>query len=152
MAEKTQGPPKGRRYVGTKETVGFIMYSASLDVKVERNEEWVDRILFIDRGLQAVAGPFRAVWDMVNDIFMAAIIEKTRTRFGKFKPYLILYPVYGLPMMMALYLLPYIFPTTAGTGTLACRAPTSILCSISPTSARYRASPAGPSAILATPT
>jgi len=123
MAEKTKekvqpGPPKGRRYVGTKETVGFIMYAASLDVKVERNNEWVDRILFVDRGMQALFTPIRAVWDMVNDVFMAAFIEKTRTRFGKFKPYLILYPLYGLPMMMLLYLLPYFFPNSPGTGTM----------------------------------
>ena len=121
MAEKAQapkGPPKGRRYVGTAETAGFVMFAASIDVKVERNDEWVDRILFIDRGMQALLGPIRAIWDMANDIFMAAIIEKTRTRFGKFRPYLILYPLYGLPMMMMLYLLPYFFPNTADSGTM----------------------------------
>ncbi|MCL1952639.1 MAG: MFS transporter, partial [Oscillospiraceae bacterium] len=122
-AEKTKeaarpAPPKGRRYVGTKETAGFIMFSASIDVKVERNNEWVDRVLFVDRGMQALFTPIRAVWDMVNDVFMAAFIEKTRTRFGKFKPYLILYPVYGLPMMLLLYLLPYVFSNAPGTGTM----------------------------------
>jgi len=125
MAEKekmVQGPPKGRRYVGTRETAGFIMYAASLEVRVERNDEWVDRILFVDRGLQALFSPIRAVWDMVNDVFMAAFIEKTRTRWGKFKPYLILYPLYGLPMMMLLYLLPYVFPSSPGTGTLMSKA------------------------------
>jgi len=117
--EKTQpGPPKGRRYVSTKETAGFIMFAASLDVRVERNDEWVDRILFVDRGMQALFTPIRAVWDMINDVFMAAIIEKTRTRFGKFRPYLVLYPLYGLPMMMLLYTLPYIFSNAPGTGTL----------------------------------
>ena len=115
-------PPRGRRYVGTKETVGFILFAFSLDVRVERNDEWVDRILFIDRGVQALLGPIRAVWDMVNDVFMAAIIEKTRTRFGKFKPYLILYPLYGLPMMMLLYLLPYVFPNSPGTGEMMSKA------------------------------
>jgi len=98
--------------------VGFIMFAASLDVRVERNDEWVDRILFIDRGMNALFSPIRAIWDMVNDVFMAAVIEKTRTRFGKFKPYLILYPLYGLPMMMLLYALPYVFPNSPGTGTM----------------------------------
>ena len=115
-------PPKGRRYVGTKETVGFIMFAASLDVRVERNNEWIDRILFVDRGLQALFTPIRGIWDMVNDIFMAAIIEKTRTRWGKFKPYLVLYPLYGLPMMMLLYALPYVFSNAPGTGTLMSKA------------------------------
>jgi len=121
MAEKAMAPaapPKGRRYVGTMETAGFIMYAASLDVRVERNDEWVDRILFVDRGMQALFSPIRAVWDMTNDVFMATLIEKTRTRWGKFKPYLILYPLYGLPMMMLLYLLPYVFPNSPGTGTM----------------------------------
>jgi len=108
--------------VGTAETAGFIMYAASLDVKVERNDEWIDRILFVDRGMQALFSPIRAVWDMVNDVFMAAIIEKTRTRFGKFRPYLILYPLYGLPMLLLLYLLPYVFPSSPGTGTMMSKA------------------------------
>jgi len=116
--QKVKGPPKGRRYVGTMETVGFVAFAASVSVKVERNDEWVDRILFIDRGLQALLGPVRAIWDMTNDVFMAAIIEKTRTRWGKFKPYLVLYPVYGLPMVLLLYALPYIFPNTPDSGTM----------------------------------
>ncbi|MCL2495089.1 MAG: MFS transporter [Oscillospiraceae bacterium] len=123
MAKKTQeevqpAPPKGRRYIGTLEKAGFVAFAASVSVKVERNDEWIDRILFIDRGMQALFNPIRAVWDMVNDVFMAAIIEKTRTRWGKFKPYLVLYPVYGLPMVLLLYALPYIFPNTPDSGTM----------------------------------
>jgi len=68
--------------------------------------------------MQAVLGPVRAIWDMVNDVFMAALIEKTRTRWGKFKPYLILYPLYGLPMTLLLYALPYIFPNSPESGTM----------------------------------
>ena len=112
MAKKSaevQGPPKGRRYVGTRETVGFILYEASREVAINPGGEWVDRVLNISRLQQAVWGPLGTAWDIVNDLFLAALAEKTRTRFGKFRPYLILYPLYGLPMNLLLLALPYIF-------------------------------------------
>ncbi|MCL2495088.1 MAG: MFS transporter [Oscillospiraceae bacterium] len=117
--EKTKepgGPPKGRRYVGTAETVGFIMFAASNDVRQPKPEgEWIDRLLDISKGTQALVRPIMIAWDVINDLFAAAIIEKTRTRFGKFRPYLLLYPLYGLPMTLAVFLLPYLFWQTSNT-------------------------------------
>jgi len=118
MADKAQaGSLQGRRYVGTAETVGFIMFDAATDVAVKpnANEEWIDRILDISKGMQALVGPIMTAWDVVNDLFLAALIEKTRTRFGKFRPYLVLYPVYGLPMALLVCLLPYFFWQTGNT-------------------------------------
>ena len=116
MAEKAQtGPPKGRRYVGTAETVGFIMFAASNDVRVGPDGEWTDRILNISKGTQALIKPVTAAWDIVNDLFVAAFIEKTRTRWGKFRPHLLLYPLYGMPMTMLFLILPYIFWGTDNT-------------------------------------
>jgi Na+/melibiose symporter-like transporter len=108
---KTQAnPPRGRRYVGTAETVGFIMFHASGEVSIRPTRgEWVDWIMNISKAQQALWGPLMTVWDIVNDVFMAALIEKTRTRFGKFRPYLLLYPIYGLPMDTMILLLPFIF-------------------------------------------
>jgi len=117
MAKKQEpkGPPKGRRYVGTAETVGFIMFDAAPSMTIGPNGEWVDRILNISKGTQALLGPFMTAWDIINDIFVAAWVEKTRTRFGKFRPYLLLYPIYGLPMTMMVLMLPYIFWGTDST-------------------------------------
>jgi len=111
---QAQEPPKFRRRVGTKETVGFIMWEAAREVPVTPNQEWTDRILAIDRIQQAFWTLPMAVWDMVNDMFLAAFAEKTRTRFGKFRPWLLAYPLYGLPLDLFLLALPYIFWNTAG--------------------------------------
>jgi len=107
--------PNGRRYVGLKETVGFIMYDAAPSIVIGPNAEWTDRLLNISKGTQALLGPFMTVWDILDDLFVAAWVEKTRTRFGKFRPYLLLYPLYGLPMTLMVLMLPYIFWGTNST-------------------------------------
>ena len=112
MAKKTKaaaGPPKGRRYVGTAETVGFIMFDAADKVKINPGGEWTDRILNISMAMQAMTTPITSAWDIINDVFVAAFIERTRTRWGKFKPYLVLYPLYGFPLTLFVFALPYIF-------------------------------------------
>ncbi|MDR3313702.1 MAG: MFS transporter [Oscillospiraceae bacterium] len=109
VAEKA-APPKGRRYVGPRETVGFVLYDVAQSVNVSnRNQEFTDRILNISRFVQAAVTPFATAWDIINDLFVAAMVDKTRTRFGKFRPYLVLYPLYGIPVSMLFYVLPYLF-------------------------------------------
>lgn len=113
MAEKKR--MRGRRYVGTRETVGFILFDVAASVKIDTNEEFVDRMLNIDKGVQAIVGPFVTAWDIINDVFVASLVDKTRTRFGKFRPYLVLYPIYGIPMTMLAFLIPYFFWGTDST-------------------------------------
>jgi len=100
---------QGRKYVGTAESAGYVLFDVAAKMPIKPNEEWTDRILNIDRGVQAALGPIATIWDIVNDLFCAAMADKTRTRFGKFRPYLGLYPLYGLPMCLFVYLLPYFF-------------------------------------------
>ncbi len=114
VANKTQAP-KGRRYVGPAETAGFIMFDAATRVRVQANEEFTDRILNIDKGMQALVGPIMTAWDIVNDLFVAAFVDRTRTRFGKFRPYLILYPLFGLPLELLMFILPYFFSGASAT-------------------------------------
>jgi len=89
--------------------VGFIMFDVAARIPVRTNQEWTDRILNIDKGVQALTGPIATAWDIVNDLFVAAWVDKTRTRFGKFRPWLVFYPLYGLPMVLLTYALPYVF-------------------------------------------
>jgi len=108
MADKAQAP-KGRRYVGTKETVAYVLYDVAQNVpQIDLGEFWL-RVLPIDLKISALLGPFATAWDIINDLFCAAWVDKTRTRFGKFKPYLVLYPIYGIPMRLLLFLLPFFF-------------------------------------------
>jgi len=113
--KEPQGPPKGRRYIRTAETVGYIMFDSMDKIRVNPGQEWVDRILNVSRGTQAMLRPIKTAWDITNDLFVAAIVEKTRTRWGKFRPYLLMYPLYGLPMSLVYFALPFIFWGTDST-------------------------------------
>ncbi|MCL2509130.1 MAG: MFS transporter [Oscillospiraceae bacterium] len=112
--KKAQTTTAGRTYVGSREVAGYVMFDMTARMPVRTNEEWVDRILYIDRGVQALVGPIKTVWDIINDLFLAALVEKTRTRYGKFRPYLVFYPIYGLPVSLLLYMLPFFFWGTDG--------------------------------------
>jgi len=106
---------EGRKYVGTAETAGYVLFDMATKIPINPNAEWTDRILNIDKGVQAALRPIGLAWDLINDLFVAAWVEKTRTRFGKFRPYLILYPLYGIPVVLLVYLLPYFFWGTDNT-------------------------------------
>ena len=107
--EKQAKVIKGRKYVGTAESAGYVLFDMATKIPINPNAEWTDRILNIDKGVQAALRPIGMAWDIINDLFVAAWVEKTRTRFGKFRPYLVLYPLYGLPVCLLFYLLPYFF-------------------------------------------
>ncbi|MCL1952707.1 MAG: MFS transporter [Oscillospiraceae bacterium] len=115
MAKKAKAPQKdiGRRYVGTKETVAYVLYDVAQSVPGIDMGEFNLRVLPIDLRISALLGPFATAWDIINDLFCAAWVDKTRTRFGKFKPYLVLYPIYGIPMRLLLFLLPFFFWETS---------------------------------------
>ena len=117
MAKKAKAPEKdvGRRYVGTRETFAYIMYDVAQSVPAIDMSEFGPRLLPIDLRISALLGPFATAWDIINDLFCAAWVDKTRTRFGKFKPYLVLYPLYGIPMTLMTFLLPYLFWGTDNT-------------------------------------
>ena len=104
-------PPKYRRNVGTKETVGFIAFEAARDVpfRLGQHQEWIDRTLNLSRDRQALGGIFIGVGDIINDLYLATIIEKIRTRFGKFRPLLVAFPIYALPVTIIMALLPVFF-------------------------------------------
>ncbi|MCL2300767.1 MAG: MFS transporter [Firmicutes bacterium] len=103
----------GRRYVGTRETAAYVLYDVAQNVPSIDMGEFGLRVLPIDLKISALLGPFATAWDIINDLFCAAWVDKTRTRFGKFKPYLVLYPIYGIPMRLLLFLLPFFFWNTA---------------------------------------
>ncbi|MCL2513446.1 MAG: MFS transporter [Oscillospiraceae bacterium] len=112
MAETMQ---QGRKFVRTAESMGYVMFDVSTKIPIKGEDEFIDRVLNIDKGQQALWQPLRTVWDVINDLFCAAWIDKTRTRFGKFRPYLLLYPIYGLPVCALFFMLPYIFWDTGST-------------------------------------
>lgn len=115
--EELQYVYENRRYVGTKETVGFVLWDAAQSLNINTySGRFITSIVKIDLGYQAIAKSINSIWDIVNDIFTAAIVEKTRTRWGKFRPYLMGLALPGALITLCYWLMPLFFgaKSTAG--------------------------------------
>ena len=100
-----------RRYVGTKETIAYILYDISASFSVDKyNDLYITNIAKIALNFQAVVTAIIGVWDVINDTFTGALVDKTRTRWGKFKPYLVLYAGPGMLMTCIYWMMPVFFP------------------------------------------
>ena len=109
--------PKDRRYVGSKETFAYILDDIAQSFNIGKYDDvFKMNILKIDLVLQSVTNGIISVWDIINDLFLATIVDKTRTRWGKFKPWLVVYAIPGVFLTVAYWALP-IFMGTDGIGT-----------------------------------
>ena len=107
---------QNRRYVGTKETVGYVIFDMAQSFNINSySERFITTIFKMDLGLQAVANLINSIWDIINDTFSGAIVDKTRTRWGKFKPYLIVLGIPGTLATCLYWLMPAIFPSASAT-------------------------------------
>ena len=78
-------------YVGTKETIAYLFNDWSNTFNISGySGRFVWDVVKIDFGISAIVGLFTGVWDVVNDIIVSAVVDNTRSRLGKFRPYLIL--------------------------------------------------------------
>ena len=99
-----------RRYVGTKETVGFVLWDAAQSFNINTySPRFITSIVGVDLGLQTIVNAVNSVWDIFNDIFFGAVIDKTRTRWGKFRPYLLFLAIPGCIFTMLYWLMPNLF-------------------------------------------
>ncbi|MCQ2476836.1 MAG: MFS transporter [Clostridia bacterium] len=101
---------KDRRYVGTKETVVYILYDIAQSFNINKyNDIFVTDIIKIGLKFQSVVSFVIGIWDMINDLFLAAIVDKTRTRWGKFKPWLVIYGIPGVALSLLFWAMPLMF-------------------------------------------
>ena len=108
--------PKDRRYVGSKETFAYILDDIAQSFNIGKYDDvFKMNILKIDLVLQSVTNGVISVWDIINDLFLATIVDKTRTRWGKFKPWLVVYAVPGVILTVLYWALP-MFMGTDGIG------------------------------------
>jgi Na+/melibiose symporter-like transporter len=113
LSEQTvYGSLKERHYVGNKETVSYIIFDASesINAGVFGNRYNLD-ILKINLKLYTVISLINGIWDVINDTFTGPIVDKTRTRWGKFKPYLIAFAIPSLVMTVFQWSLPFFLDT-----------------------------------------
>ena len=103
---------ENRRYVGRKETVAYVMFDMAQSININKyGGRFVNNILQIDFGLQQIATFINGIWDIINDLFTGAIVDKTRTRWGKFKPYLIGLALPGTLGAILYWVMPLFFPS-----------------------------------------
>lgn len=103
---------KDRRYVGSKESTAYIIYDASENVNpgIFGSRYNID-ILKINLNLYSVLSLINGIWDVINDTFTGPIVDKTRTRWGKFKPYLIAFAIPSLLMAVLQWSIPFFLDT-----------------------------------------
>ena len=72
-----------RRYVGTVETVAYVLYDSSKSFNINSySMRFVLDVLKIDLYRLTFIGIINGIWDIINDTFIGVIVDKTRTRWG----------------------------------------------------------------------
>ena len=102
-----------RRFVSGKETMAYVLNDASYSLNIDDfKERYIYDVVKIDFKFLAFQNLVGTIWDSINDTFIGVAVEKTRTRWGKFRPYLLLgeFPLTILGLWY--WLIPFIFPDT----------------------------------------
>ena len=99
-----------RRVISRKETLGYMLFDGSRSFNIDGHKDlFNDSILKISLAKQSAYNIVAGIWDIADDLLVANVVEKTRTRWGKFIPYIFLG---GLPLGIlatVYWLLPLIF-------------------------------------------
>ena len=105
-----------RRYVGTKETIAYLLNDFSNAFNINGyTDRFIWDVVKIDFKTNAFVSIFTGLWDVINDPIIAAIVDKTRTRWGKFRPYMVAFQI-PMTLIGAFYwLLPFFFPGSSST-------------------------------------
>ena len=105
--------PRYRRYVGTKETLGYIVYDMSQSYNIDgERDSFIRDIFHLDLEFIRLASAINGVWDVVNDLFIGTIVDRTRTRWGKFKPFLLFLAIPGTILSILYWMMPTISTAT----------------------------------------
>lgn len=101
-----------RRVISRNETIAYMFFNGSQGLNIDGHKDlFNDSVLKLDLDFQSKYNVVAGVWDIVDDLIVTNVIEKTRTRWGKFIPYIF---VGGFPFALfaTLYwLLPLFFST-----------------------------------------
>ena len=91
----------GRRYVGWKESLVFGLANGGQNVSLHVITFFLNyffiNVFNINSSIVAIMLLVEGIWDTINDPLMGAVIDRTRTRWGKLRPFLL-----GVPVPLAL--------------------------------------------------
>lgn len=105
-----------RRYVGTKETFAYLLNDFSNAFNINGyNDRFIWDVVKIDFKTNAFMNLITGIWDVVNDPIIATVVDKTRTRWGKFRPYLVAFQIPMTLLGALFWFIPFFFPGTSGT-------------------------------------
>lgn len=103
-----------RRYVGKTETAAYIAQDFADSFSIGKyNNRFIWDVVKIDFRINGIVTLFTGAWDIINDMFISAIVDRTRTRWGKFRPYLIWMKLPLTLFGMLYWFMPIFFPGTA---------------------------------------
>lgn len=105
---------KNRRYVGQKERIGYLLNDVSGSFNIDKyKDRFIYDIVLLDFDFLAVFGFFSGLWDVINDTFIGVIVDRTRTRWGKFKPYILLGKIPLTLLGLWYWFMPVVFSNSA---------------------------------------
>ncbi len=100
-----------RRYVGRSETVAYVLNDAAATLNIsDFYERYIYDVVKIDFNYLALHNTIATVWDIINDTFIGVIVERTRTRWGKFKPYMLFGQIPLMIIGLFYWVIPFLFP------------------------------------------
>jgi Na+/melibiose symporter-like transporter len=100
-----------RYYIGTKETLAYTFFKVSKGFTIDGYaERFIFDILHVDFTYLAIVSTIGGIWDVINDTLIGALVDKTRTRWGKFKPYLFTFAIPGTIGACLFWMMPLFFP------------------------------------------
>ena len=102
-------------YVGTKETIAYLFNDFSNSFNINSfNDRFIWDVVKIDFGIAAIVNLFTGTWDVINDAIISAIVDNTRTRIGKFRPYMLMLQIPLTVLGLFYWCIPYLFPGSSG--------------------------------------
>lgn len=107
---------RNRRYVGNKERIGYLLNDVSGSFNIDKyKDRFIYDIVKLDFDFLAVFGLFSGIWDTINDTFIGVVVDRTRTRWGKFKPYILLGKIPLMLIGLWYWFMPIFFSDTSAT-------------------------------------
>ncbi len=89
---------KEKRYVGVKETLTYGIANGGqcigYNMMTAQRAFFLVSVFGVPEIVVSTMLTVMAFWDAFNDPLMGAVVDKTRTRYGKLRPYLIFVPIF----------------------------------------------------------
>ncbi len=89
---------KEKRYVGVKETAIYGIANGGqcigYNMMTAQRSFFLVSVFGVPEAVVSLMLTVMAFWDAFNDPLMGAVVDKTRTRYGKLRPYLMFVPVF----------------------------------------------------------